>query len=82
MSGTSRKPKLKYVASGSQESKQTKHIAKKYFRLQEAADLFSIGISKTRELAEDAEAVYKVDGMVLINIELFEEYLETFRVWK
>lgn len=64
------------------EAKETRYIAKKYFRLQDAADLFSIGISKTRELAEEADAVYKVDGMVLINIELFEAHLETFRVWK
>lgn len=82
MSSGHRRKDVKFVATGSQESKQTQYIAKKYFRLQEAADLFSIGINKTRELAEDAEAVYKVDGMVLINIELFERYLETFRVWK
>lgn len=80
--GSQRRHSTKYIASGSQEAKQTRYIAKKYFRLQETADLFSIGINKTRELAEEAEAVYKVDGMVLINIELFEKHLETYRVWR
>lgn len=80
--GAQRRHSTKFIASGSQEAKETRYIAKKYFRLQEAADLFSIGVSKTRELAEDAGAVYKVDGMVLVNIELFEAHLETFRVWR
>lgn len=78
--GTKRRSQIKMLADGSEESKLTRYIAKKYFRLQECAELYSIGLNKTRELAEEAEAIYKVDAVVLVNIELFEKYLETFRV--
>ena len=30
------------------------------------------------ELASDAEAIYRLDGIVLINREIFDEYLEKF----
>lgn len=80
--GTKRRSQMKMLPYGSEESKLTKYVAKKFFRLQECADLYSIGINKTRELAEEAEATYKVDGMVLINTELFERYLESFRVMR
>ena len=79
MAAKSRSP-IKMVPHGSDEEKLTKYIAKKYFRLQECADLYSIGLTKTRELAEEAGAIYKVDGMVLVNIELFEKNLELYRV--
>lgn len=48
--GAQRRHSTKFIASGSQEAKETRYIAKKYFRLQEAADLFSIGISKTIQM--------------------------------
>ena len=31
-------------------------------------------------LAADAGAVYKINKISLVNIKIFEEYLETFRV--
>lgn len=78
--GMKRRTQVKMIAHGSEEEKLTRYISKKFFRLQECAELYSIGLNKTRELAEEAEAIYKVDGMVLVNIEIFEKYLETFRV--
>jgi hypothetical protein len=30
-------------------------------------------------LAKEAHAVYKVDGIVLVNCDIFEKFLETFR---
>ena len=32
------------------------------------------------EMAKDANAIYKLDKLVLVNCDIFEEYLETFRV--
>ena len=32
------------------------------------------------DLAEEAGAKYKIGKMVLVNCEIFEEYLETFRI--
>lgn len=39
-----------------------------------------MGVNTFRNLANDAGAVYKVGKLVLINTEVFEQYLETFRV--
>ena len=37
-------------------------------------------MTKFQELAKKANAVYKVDKVVLVNCELFERYLEAFRL--
>lgn len=57
----------------------TKLNAKKYVRYQEGAEKYSLGVSKFMELAKEAKAVYKVDKIALVNCEIFEKYLETFR---
>lgn len=38
------------------------------------------GLSKFQELAKDAKACYKVGQLVLVNTEILDEYLETFRI--
>lgn len=53
---------------------------KKFVRYKEGAELYSISQSKFERLAKDAKAIYKVDKVVLVNCELFEKYLETFRI--
>lgn len=53
---------------------------KKFIRYKEGAELYSISQSKFEKLAKDAKAIYKVDKVVLVNCELFEKYLETFRI--
>ena len=40
---------------------------------------YSIGMTKFQELAKEAGAVYKVDKLALVNCEIFEKFLETFR---
>ena len=37
-----------------------------------------MGVSKFKQLAHEAKAVYKVDKIALVNTEKFEKYLETF----
>ena len=62
---------------------KTKKIAKKFVRYQEGAELYSIGLTKFQKLAKEAKeakAVYKVDKVALVNCEIFEKYLETFRI--
>lgn len=34
---------------------------------------------KFMELAEDAKAVYRINRISLVNVRIFEDYLETFR---
>ena len=64
----------------SKDVEKTKKIAKKFVRYQEGAELYSIGLTKFQELAKEAKAVYKIDKVALVNCEIFEKYLETFRI--
>ena len=59
---------------------ESKFDRKKFVRYKEGAQLYSMSQSKFERLAKDANATYKVDKLVLVNCELFEQYLETFRV--
>lgn len=62
-----------------QQVEATKLFIKKFVRYKEGAERYSIGLTKFQALAKEAKAVYKVDGIVLVNCDLFEKYLETFR---
>ena len=53
---------------------------KKFVRYKEGAELYSICQSKFERMAKDAKAIYKVDKVVLVNCDIFEEYLESFRL--
>jgi len=55
-------------------------VKKKYVRYQEGAEIYSMSLRKFQDLAKEAEAIYKVGKMVLVNCEVFERYLETFRL--
>jgi len=57
-----------------------KQMAKKFVRYQEGAELYSLGLTKFQELAKEAKAVYKIDKVALVNCEILDKYLETFRV--
>ena len=51
----------------------------KFVRYKAGAEKYSLGLTKFQELAKEANAVYKVDKIVLVNCEIFEKFLETFR---
>ena len=51
---------------------------RKYIRYKEAEWIYSIQHKKLLELADKAGALYRIDGYVLINVEIFEAYLERF----
>lgn len=53
---------------------------KKYVRYPEGAELYSMSLSKFQQLAKDAKACYKINQLVLVNLEVLDEYLETFRI--
>ena len=57
----------------------TKRYAKKFVRYREGAEKYSMGLNKFQELAKEAGATYKIDKIVLVNCEIFEKFLETFR---
>ena len=56
-----------------------RYLEKKFVRYQEGAEKYSLGLTKFQALAKEAKAVYKIDKVVLVNCEIFEKYLETFR---
>ena len=62
-----------------QDVNETKQLAKKFVRYKEGAEKYSLGLTKFQALAKEAKAVYKIDGIALVNCDLFERYLETFR---
>ena len=53
---------------------------KKFVRYKEGAEMYSMCQSKFEKMAKDAGATYKLDKLVLVNCEIFEEYLESFRI--
>ena len=60
-----------------------KIVEKKYLRIGEGSITYSIGHHRFIEMARAAGAVYKINegtgGTVLINLEIFDEYMEQFR---
>lgn len=54
---------------------------KNFVRYDEGAELYSMCRNTFIKLANDAHAVYKVNRLVLVNVKIFEEYLETFRIY-
>ena len=59
----------------------TKKVEKKRLvRYIEGAEMYSMGMNKFQTLAKDAGAILKIDRMVLVDLDIFDQYLETFRV--
>ena len=57
-----------------------KEKKKKFVRYQEGADIYSMSVRKFQDLAKDAVAIYKVGKMALVNCEIFDQYMETFKL--
>ncbi|MBM6971384.1 hypothetical protein H6A17_10015 [Mordavella massiliensis] len=59
-----------------------RRLRRKFLRYQQAEIVYSLSHKKLMELANAAGAIYRMDGIVLINREIFDEYLERFRETK
>lgn len=53
---------------------------KRLVRYKEGAEMYSIGMNKFQQLAKDAGAILKIDRIVLVDLDIFDKYLESFRV--
>ncbi|MDE6054754.1 MAG: hypothetical protein K2G55_13570, partial [Lachnospiraceae bacterium] len=51
-----------------------------FVRYKEGAEMYSMGLTKFQGLSKQANAIYKVNKLVLVNCDIFEQYLESFRV--
>ncbi len=59
---------------------QQKVNKKRFVRYKEGAEIYSMCQSKFEQMAKDAGAIYKLNKLVLVNCDIFEAYLETFRI--
>lgn len=59
---------------------QQKVNKKRFVRYKEGAEMYSMCQSKFEQMAKDAGAIYKLNKLVLVNCDIFEEYLESFRI--
>ena len=55
-------------------------IKRRFISYKEAAGFYGIGLTRLQEYAKVAGATYKIGNKVLVNTEIFEAYLEQFRV--
>ncbi len=53
---------------------------KRLVRYKEGAEMYSVGLNKFQTLAKDAGAIIKIDRIVLVDLDLLDQYLESFRV--
>ncbi len=51
---------------------------KKFVRYKEGAEMYSMGLTKFQELAKQSGSIYKINKMVLVNVEVLDEYLKRF----
>ena len=71
--------KVYIMAKARKKIEETALYAKRFVRYDEGALKYSMGLCKFQILAKEAKAIYKVDKIVLVNCDVFEKYLETFR---
>lgn len=68
--GKSYKP----ITSMKEVPEQLRKLRRQYLRYQQAEIIYSISHKKLFELASDAGAIYRIDGTVLINRDIFDAY--------
>ena len=62
----------------SEVKEEARRLRRKFLRYQQAEIVYSLSHKKLMELANDAGAIYRMEGIVLINREIFDEYLEQY----
>lgn len=58
----------------------TKVTKRRFVRYKEGAEMYCMGLTKFQELCKAAKACYKVNQLVLVNLDIIDEYLESFRI--
>lgn len=53
---------------------------KRLVRYREGAEMYSMGRDKFQIVAREAGAIIKLDRLVLVDLDVLDEYLESFRV--
>ena len=55
-----------------------KRLRRQFLQYKDAEIVYSLQHKKLLELASEAGAIYRMDGTVLLNRDIFDEYLEKF----
>ena len=55
-------------------------IPEKFVRYKTGADLYDMSERQFRDLAKEADAIYKKNRMVLVDLRKIDDYLEYFHV--
>ena len=55
-----------------------RELRRKFLRYKDAEVVYSMTHKKLLELAGKAGAIYRIDGYVLLDRDIFDEYLEQF----
>ena len=66
------------IVRRSEMKEENRKLRRMFLRYKEAEIVYSIQHTKLLELAGKAGAIYRIDGTVLINRDIFEDYLERF----
>ena len=53
---------------------------KRFVHYQEGAELYSMGLHTFEQIAKEAGAIYKIRRLGMVNVDIFDEYLDTFRM--
>lgn len=56
------------------------NVRKRFVTYKEAAELYSMGLTRIHEHTKMAGATYKMGNKVLVNTDIFEAYLEQYRI--
>lgn len=66
------------IVRRSEMKEENRKLRRMFLRYKEAEIVYSIQHKKLLELAGKAGAIYRIDGTVLINRDIFEDYIERF----
>ena len=55
-------------------------IKKKFMSYKEASELYGIGLTRMQEYAKKAGATHKIGNKVLVNAEIFDVFIERYRI--
>ena len=58
--------------------KRNRSLRRQFLKYKDAEIVYSLTHRKLLEMADEAGAIYRMDGTVLINRDIFDEYLEQF----
>lgn len=55
-------------------------VVKKFVKYKEGAALYGMGYSSFVKLAKEADAVYKINRLALVKLEVLDRYLELYHM--